>query len=93
MPTMYQALSRHQRQSIKQNTQSPCAHGVYILAEEDKRITHKCMYMSNVRQCYMQRRVKGERVRGDAVFHRAVREDFSDKMDSKVRSEDSKGGK
>ena len=41
----------------------------------------------------MQRRIKhlkGERVGGGAKFHRAVRENLSDKVNFKVRSEDSK---
>lgn len=41
----------------------------------------------------MQRRIKhlkGERVGGGAKFHRAVREDLSDKVNFKVRSEDSR---
>ena len=41
----------------------------------------------------MQRRIKhlkGERVGGGAKFHRTVREDLSDKVNFKVRSEDSR---
>lgn len=49
--------------------------------------------MSNVRWCFLQRRIKEERGRGGAAFHRAVSEDFSDKVNNKVRSDDRKGVK
>lgn len=37
--------------------------------------------------------IKEERGRGGATFHRAVSEDFSDKVNIKVRSDDRKGVK